>query len=248
MKKAILRDIILLFILIIALNYLMALRIKIAGGANPLNAKAQNSSYNHIGEKITYEVKLGKIRLGQAHFANVMDIEINGRMLNLMTFQTRLAQFRDTEKIYSDPQTLLPVQVERDIVNWFVKEKITEEYDQDNYTVTIIKNKKTRTEKTVIKKDSHIHNAVLLPYFVRRTPELSVGRILIANLPTRRLEIKLVSIEEIEVPAGTFQAYHFQSTPKQIDIWISADERRIPVKIQGNGLFNYALVMKEYSP
>jgi hypothetical protein len=99
----------------------------------------------------------------------------------------------------------------------------------------------------VIKKNEPIHNAVLLPYYIRRIPVLETGQIIIANLPTRRLEIKLVSQEEIKVPAGIFQAYHFSSTPKQIDIWISADERRIPVKIEGAGLLGYSVVMKEYS-
>ena len=164
-----------------------------------------------------------------------------------MTMETKLTQFRDTEKIYSDPKTLLPVRVERDIMKLFVRERITEDYDQDNFTVTIIKNKGAMEEKLVIKKDSHIHNALLLPYYVRRLPSLDVGRIIIANLPTRRLEIKLVSIEDVKVPAGTFKAFHFKSTPKQIEIWISTDERRIPLKIQGSGIFGYSMVMSEYA-
>jgi hypothetical protein len=113
--------------------------------------------------------------------------------------------------------------------------------------VTVIKNSGAGEEKFTIKKDSVIHNSVLLPYYVRRIPKLNIGRIIIANLPTRRLEVKLVSIEDIKVPAGTFKAYHFKSTPKQIEIWISVDERRIPLKILGNGLFGYSMSMSGYS-
>ena len=202
---------------------------------------------DYVGEKIIYDVKLGKLYLGKAQFNNLANVQLDGRFLGLMTMETKLTRFTDMEKIYSDPQTLLPIRVERDILNLFVRERITEDYDQNNFTVTIIKNKGAKQEKLVIKKDSHIHNAVLLPYYVRRIPSLDVGRIIIANLPTRRLEIKLVSIEDIKVPAGTFKAYHFKSTPKQIEIWISIDERRIPLKIQGTCLFCYSMVMKEYS-
>ena len=241
---------ILLAFLFLTLNFLLLIKAKIdksVGNPFNLNTKAETFQSNHIGEKIIYDVKLGKLYLGEARFANLANAQVNGKVLNVMVLETKLAQFRDTEKIYSEPQTLLPVRIERDILNWFVGEKITEEYDQNNFTVTIIKDKGGSSEERVIKKDSHIHNAILLPYYVRSIPRLDVGRIIIANLPTRRLEIELVSIEDVKVPAGTFQAYHFQSTPKQIDIWISTDERRIPVKIQGTGLFGYSMLMKEYS-
>jgi hypothetical protein len=49
----------------------------------------------------------------------------------------------------------------------------------------------------------------------------------------------------VEVPAGTFKAYHFESTPKQIDIWISQDERKIPLKMQGMGAIGYSLVLND---
>ena len=243
--------------LISALIFLLSIKAKIdkstSGWAQLiLSAKIKGEGIksiqpDYVGEKIIYYVKLGKLYLGKARFNNLANVQLDGELLNVMTVETKLRQFTDMEKIYSDPQTLLPIRVERDILNWFIQERITEDYDQDNFTVTIIKNKGAKQEKLVIKKDSHIHNAVLLPYYVRRMPSLDVGRIIIANLPTRRLEIKLVSIEDIKLPAGTFKAFHFKSTPKQIEIWISTDERRIPLKIQGTGLFGYSMVMSEYT-
>jgi len=237
-------------LLLVVLNFLLVAKVKVdALLGNPLQStkKTEINLPNHIGEKIVYDVMVGGLRLGKSYFTNIANAEVDGRILNVMVFQTKLARFSDTEKIYSDPQTLLPIKVERNILNWFTREKISEDYDQENFTVTVIKNKGTRQEKIVIKKDSFIHNAILLPYYVRRLPETDIGKPLIANLPTRRLEIKLVSTEDISVPAGTFKAFHFTSTPKQIDIWISADERRIPLKIKGTGAFGYSMVMKDYS-
>lgn len=215
-----------------------------------IDKSASNNSVkqpNYRGEKIIYDVMLGNLRLGRMRFSNIGNTLLNGRILNLMVTETKLTRFSDTERIYSDPKTLLPVKVERDILNIFTREKITEYYDQDNFTVTILKKKGAKQEHLTIKKDDFIHNAALLPYYVRHTPNLAVGRIIIANLPTRRLEIELVSEEEITVPAGTFKAYHFTSTPRQIDIWISADKRRIPLKIQSSGALGYSMVMKEYN-
>lgn len=217
----------------------------------PINNRARlgrkpEVTQNFIKEKITYNVMLGNLCLGKSYFTNITNVNINGRLLNLMLVETKLTRFRDTERIYSDPQTLLPLRVERDISSWFVQEKITEDYNQEDFTLTVINKRGVKEEKTTIKKNSYIHNALLLPYVVRYLPKLDIGRTLIANLPNRRFEIKFVSIDNIKVPAGAFKAYHFISTPKQFEIWISADARRIPIRIHGNGIFGYSMVMSEY--
>ncbi len=201
-----------------------------------------------VGEKMTYDVRLGSIRLGRSTFSHMPSVALNGKMLIVMVFETNLARFKDIETIYSDPQTLLPVKVEREVLNWFTREKITEDYNQRDFTVTINKKKGSKTETLLIKKDSPIQNAILLPQSIRRSAKLDANETLVANLPGSRYEIKLASVEEIKVPAGTFKAYHFKSTPSQIEIWISADERKIPVKIQSNNVaFGYIMVLKEYN-
>ncbi|MFH1888916.1 MAG: DUF3108 domain-containing protein [Candidatus Omnitrophota bacterium] len=249
---------ILLPLLILILIALLFLREKIniyTGNSQRLTSKAilpvnntENDLSHYVGERITYDVKMGGMRLGKASSNILANEKLNGRSLNVMTMDTRLTNFNDSEKIYSDPKTLLPVKVERNILNFISREKITEDYDQDNFTVTIIKRKGAKDQRLVIKKEGHINNAVLLPYYVRSLPALEVGKIITANLPTRNLEIKLVAIEDVKVPAGTFKAYRFQSTPKHITIWISADERRIPLKIVGSGLMSYSMFMREYTP
>ncbi len=202
---------------------------------------------NKIGEKIIYDINLGKICLGTSSFLRVDNQELNGKTVNVMIFQTHLAHFTDKEIIYTDPQTLLPLRVERNITNLMLRENIIEDYDQKEFIVTINKKKTIGfDEQFVIKKDEPINNAILMPQYVRRLAELNIGKEFTANLPTRKITIKLISIDEIKVPAGTFKAYHFESTPRQIEIWISADQQRIPVKIQDTGKFGYTLLLKEY--
>lgn len=200
-----------------------------------------------IGEKLVYDVKLGGIRLGKAQYTHNKSVEINGKLLTVMEFVTKVANFNDTETIYTDPETFLPVKIERNITNWFSKEKITEDYDQKNYILTIKKTVGSKNEELTIKKDTPIHNAILLPQYVRRVAKLDIGRILVANLPKGRYEIRLVSIENVTVPAGIFKAYYFKTNPEQIEIWISADERRIPVKIRNCDKIGYSMVLKEHS-
>lgn len=205
-------------------------------GYNPAEPKppAENS-----GGKITYSLKLNGIPIGSAIFLQ--------REKDIITFETRVTQFHDLEKIYSDPKNSLPVKVERDIKTLTGREKITEIYDQRNFILTITKVKGKKTEKMVIRKKSPIHNAILLPFYVRLIPNLKPGWILQAQLPTQSFEIKLTAIEQISVPAGKFKCYRFSSVPKRFEIWITADERRIPVKIRGSDGIGYTMLMRAYN-
>lgn len=207
----------------------------------------ENPEFSRIGEKITYDVRLGKIYLGKAVFHHVERLQLEGRAANLITFDTHLVNFQDSEIIYSDPTNFLPIKIERRINNWPFQEKITENYDQSKFILTITKIKGKNKEQLAIKKNSPIHNAILLPFYVRRIPKLDIGWTLTAQLPTQQFLIRLVSVERLRLPSGEFSCYHFESFPKKFEIWISADNRRIPVKIRGLGALGYTMLMHEYS-
>ena len=211
----------------------------------PKSVKA--SRPERIGEKITYDVRMGKLSLGKAVFNHLSKIEFKGREVRFVTFETKLVRFSDVEKIYSDIETLLPLRVERFISSWPFSEHIIEDYDQEKFILTIKKIKRKKEENIVIKKNNCINNAILLPFFVRDMEDLRVGYTLMARLPTQEFLIELVAEEEVVVPAGKFMAYRFISKPKKFEIWISRDKRRIPLKIKGAGGLGYTLVMKEYS-
>ena len=176
-----------------------------------------------IGERIVYDIKLGKLSLGRAQYNHLKPSELDGKAVSHMTFETKLMRFNDLENIYSHPDTFLPLQVERQIYAWPVSEQITERYDQKNFCLTITKRKFGKMQESVIKKDSPIYNSVMLPFYVRRMDTLEVGWSMKVNLPAERFEIKLVSIEDVSVPAGSFKSYHFVSIPQRFEIWISAD-------------------------
>lgn len=198
-----------------------------------------------VGERIVYNVKLGKVSLGKAVFNHLPRAELNGKQVSFMNFETKLPHFSDLEKIYSDPDTRLPLKVERSISNWPFSEKISEYYDQKKFILTIVKDGKNN--QTVIEKDAPIHNAVILPFYVRDTAHFDPGWSMLINLPNQKFQIKLAGTENIILDGQDFKAYRFESDPKRFEIWVSADERRIPLKIKGSGSLGYILIMKEYS-
>jgi hypothetical protein len=203
---------------------------------------------DRLGEKIIYDVMLGSVKLGTAVFHYQAKSELNFKPVNFITFDTKVIRFKDSEKIYCDPKTSLPLRVEREISNWPKYEKIIEVYDQEKFLLHIVKTESGHDQAQDFKKDAPIHNSILLPYYVRQIPDLAVGWKFQANLPTQQFSIELVTIEEIKIEAGTFKAYHFKSTPERFEIWISADENKIPLKIKGVSGIGYTLVMHEYVP
>jgi len=199
-----------------------------------------------IGETIGYDVLLGRIRLGTARYRYLSKTKLEDETVHRIAFETKVVRFHDRETIYYDAKTFLPLVVERKVSQFLKPEKIREVYDQENFKLTIIK-KRFMTEEIVIKKNAPIHNSILLPFFVRDLPGLDIGWSFKVNLPQRHYTINLVAIETVEVPAGNFEAFYFESVPRQIKIWISSDERRIPLKLEGTGGMGYKLLMREYS-
>ncbi len=184
--------------------------------------------------------------LGISEYQDFGLVEFQGNKANLVTFKTKVAGFKDTETIYSNPDTYLPIRVERNISSmWLHKEYIVEEYFSQESTLKIDKfegGKKTKEYN--FKGKGPINNAILLPFSLRKVPNLGIGWSCEIILP-EVFRVRLVNIEDVTVPAGKFRAYHFTSSPPKFEIWISADDSRIPVKIKGLGGLSYTLSMKK---
>jgi hypothetical protein len=192
-------------------------------------------------EKIIFAIS----PMGIAEYNDLGIVEFEGKAVDLVTFRTRVIGFDDTEKIYSDPDTYLPLRVERDIRMLLGNEYIIEKYDPHKFTLTITKFKDNKqAEELSFNSSGPIHNAILLPFSLRKVPDLRIGWKMDIRLPNK-FEVKLVSIENVEVPAGKFSAYHFASSPPQFEIWISNDDLRLPLKIKDTSGLGYTLLIKE---
>jgi hypothetical protein len=221
---------------------------RMSSGTHFIRQAKQDTQTQYLGEKIIYVVKFGKFKLGKAIFSHLRDSAVDGKGASLMTFETKITNFYDLEEIYSDPKSGLPLKIIRNIRSFFGKEKIIELYDQKKFLLTITKHKGKKKEEFKIKKDAVIHNAIMLPFYLRRIPELKIGWSLVAELPNQKFTIKLTAIEKLKIGNNIFEVYRFDSMPKKFEIWVTTDKRRIPVRINGAGVFGYSLIMKEYSP
>lgn len=194
---------------------------------------------DYTGEKISYEIS----PLGIAEYNDIGIVGLEGKQVKLVTFKTDVFGFYDLEKIYCDPDTLLPLRVERDISFLFSKEHLVEKYDPAAFSLITKKYVDNKEVKEYhFNAEGPIHNAILLPFYLRSIDILEPGWSLTIRLPDV-YKISLVSISEITVPAGKFKAYHFASQPQKFEIWISQDAPRLPLKIKDTG-DGYTMVMK----
>lgn len=201
----------------------------------------QKAPVQEIYEVIQYKIS----PVGHSTYQDMGVVDFRGQKARLIIFKTNAPGFSDIEKIYSDLKTYLPIFVERDIAFPIGAEYITEEYNPGQNSLVITKFKRSKqAAKYSYKAKGPIHNAVLLPFWIRTVKDLEVGWTYTIRLPDE-FKVNLVAIEEVSVPAGKFKAYHFTSAPSKFEIWISADSYRIPLKIKGMGGLSYALVMKE---
>jgi len=193
-------------------------------------------------ETIVYNIS----PMGVSEYQDFGPVDFRGNKSNLVVFRTHLPGFTDKETIYSDIKTKLPIFVERDLSIFGQKEYILEEYYSLVNTLNIIKFKKGKiVDQYFFKGRAPIQNAILVPFLLRNEKELKIGSTFDIILP-QEYKVKLVAIVDVKVAAGEFKAYHFTSVPAKFEIWISADNFRLPVKMKGVG-FPYTLEMKKHS-
>jgi hypothetical protein len=207
----------------------------------------QEKVIDRTGEKIEYNVYLGTLKVGKATYHHLRKTFLHDKQVELITFLTEAVRFKDRETIYADSDTFLPLVVERKISKPIKPEKIREEYDQENFKLTITKKRFGQSVKE-IKSTKPIHNSILLPFFVRTAEDLNIGWTFTANLPQGEYLIKLTKIEKVNTPAGEFEAYFFESDPNKFKIWIGTDSNRIPLRIDGTGGIGYKMMMQTYTP
>ena len=202
---------------------------------------------NHASENIQYVIQPS----GESEYNNLGTVDFNGEKANLITLKTKVLFVGVMEKIFYDPVSLLPYKTERTTAGPWFKEFRTEEYDQGKFTVVIRKYKDSKLIKEkIIKSDGPIQNINLLLFYLRKQPEIKIGWHFTAKvldeLKLFKFDLKLCSIDDITVPAGRFQAYHFKSTPAKFEIWIDKNSPRIPLKIKLKGIIDCSVLMTKY--
>ncbi len=210
-------------------------------------AKATNDVNDFVGEKITYSIKQMGLKAGEAVLSFEGPVTRENKDFMLIVFKATGMNFMDLEKIYADPQTLLPQIVERDLNIFGKKEQIVEYYEPQNGKVRVVKTAAGKSSEQVITKKGELDNIYCFIYRYRRDADFKIADSLAINLPTMDLQIKLEAQKEITTAGKKYQAFFMQSTPSKYKLWFDVSRQKIPLRIDGAvGVGSTTMTMKSY--
>lgn len=208
-------------------------------------------TYFWPGETFVFRIDMGFLPVGKARLVFEGKTKLQGQDAYLIKFMTNTANFKDTETIYAQVDTFLPLRIERSINMWGVSSKIVEEYDQKEKYVKITKTELGKTSEQTISSDSPIQNVVCMIYYYRLANNIELGKTVAINLPLKKIDVEAKEIRRVKLPKGRFEAYILESVPGGYDFWFDTGPRKMPLKITGAITFgNAALVLSDfnYSP
>ncbi|MBN2483491.1 MAG: DUF3108 domain-containing protein [Candidatus Omnitrophica bacterium] len=196
------------------------------------------------GEQFVYTLNYKSLPLGSSTLTFEGERDLHGTPAYFITFTTQMPTIKDAEHIYADKETFLPLQVNRHIqkIAQFPTD-ITEQYDQDEFKVTIKKEGKFLSKTFTIKKETPIHNAILLTYYYRTLDPIDKDHVYHIALPTTEFKVSYEGTQEISTGIGTQEAHVFSSVPSRFKVWLSADDKRVPLRIENEGAMGYSLVL-----
>ncbi len=201
-------------------------------------------------ERLEYDIKKFAMTVGSATFIYKGDVEIEGETAIFMQVTAQGFQFYDRENIYLDSQTLLPLVVKRELDIFGKEETIIEKYDQKTGKVVISGRKQDQGEEesTVIKHEHTIDNIYGFIYRYRKQGAFVKNETISIQLPTKKVIMKFVGEETIKWQGEKIKTDYVEDVDKNIKIWFSQDEQRIPYKINGAiGFGKTSMVLKKDS-
>jgi len=202
----------------------------------------------YVGEKINFSIKQMGITVGEATLIFLEPTASNEKKNPLIKFTANALNFSDVERIYLDPQTLYPIRVTRDLNLWGRKEKIVEDYLQDQGLIKIVKHVGKKITEQTLEKEGPIDNIYSFIYRYRKTGEFQIGEELQLNLPTKDVVLFLDKSTTVKALDGRQDAFYLFSKPRKYKIWFDKSDDKVPLRIDGAiGLAKTSMVIKGFS-
>jgi len=231
----------------IKISFLFLSAIAVGLMAYNMQLVGNGAKVSHLtGEQLRYDVYFKGVKVGKSVLTFHDETVYEGKDVYHISLDTTLPfpAFSDKEDIYAEKDTFLPLKVSRRIRRTrLLPETIEEIYDQENFSITITKKGRLLSRRSTVKKKGPIHNAIALPYYYRFQPDITQKKILKISLPTADFEVAFKGKENVTTALGIQPAYVFASVPEKFRFYLSADEKRIPLKIESLTALNYSFVL-----
>lgn len=210
-----------------------------------------------VGEKLTFSIRYGFIKAGVATMSVTSTVECpGGECFHLVSEARSTAPFsfffevEDRVESLMHTEALCTLRYEKNLKEGDFRAREVVVFDQQDHTATY-------PDGRVISVPPKVQDVLSSLYYVR-TMELEVGAsIFIDNHADEKnypLEVKVLRVEEINVPAGTYECFVLEPILKasgifqhkgRLTVWLSTGPRHIPVMMKSKvviGSINAVLV------
>ncbi|MEM7672494.1 MAG: DUF3108 domain-containing protein [Verrucomicrobiota bacterium] len=221
------------------------------GLADEPTVNSKTSKPFHAGERLIYSLKWGPFSVGEAVLEVLNENTLFEEPAYHIRFSVRTNKFADNfYKVRTQIETFPSTDMERslhyraDQSEGKREKSFSVMMDWDQQLITRVENGKTLES---LKPAEPMHDPLSVLFYFR-TIELFEGAIL--PLPATdgkkmiHVDAEVSELESIRVPAGRFETFRVQPKMKDLggvfrkskdaalNIWFSADERRIPVRLK----------------
>lgn len=196
-----------------------------------------NSSPFRVGERLTFKAKVLGIPAGWQILQTLSLEKINGRNVIHVrsTSQTnnlfsKIYYFRDSRDSYIDPNTFRPILYRKEIVDRKFRANVEIDFDPDD-GVAVMK-EKGRAVRIKVPPDVQDELSML---FLVRAKEIEPGKLytfpLLLRKGVRRITVRVAGVESVKTVLGEVRTIVLISSSGH-KLWLTDDERRIPVRIE----------------
>jgi hypothetical protein len=217
----------------------------LAAGTTARPALAEPRAFR-IGEKLTFSIQYGFVRAGTA------ELEVrpgDGDGSWILTSRARTNSFfdvffkvRDEVRSWVDPETMETLRFEKTLSEGKFQDEETILFDRGRNVAVYDDGK-----EAVLTDEAR---DVLAAFYHLRSQRLPIGeRVPVAYHASKKnwsIEVRIGKAEMVEVPAGKFRCVCIEPFLKSVGvfkqtgrlrIWVTADERRMPVKLESKVTF-----------
>lgn len=195
------------------------------------------------GEKITYKIRVWGIHVGFQTMTFHGTTTLNGKKVYYATAETRSLksikdkfnyELHDIMHVWTDPQTLLPVKVYKDIHEGNWKNKVTINIDQDNKTA-VYYDKRHKNGK-IHKLQNPTLDILSLIYYIRAHKQ-TTGKIvtfdyLVDKKGVNKVRLKISRGKPMNLGSQTVQTLQFnQIGGHGVKVRLTDDQYRLPLNI-----------------
>lgn len=201
-----------------------------------------------IGEVIHFSVGWGLVNAGSSSLTVLDTVRVGGHLCWKIQSQaqsndvlSKLYPVRDRVVTWMDVKGLFSRALSKSLSEGSYKKQ--RDYQILPEKGLVIKRKNSQTLDS-LRIRGPVQDVLSAFYWVRTQP-LAVGKVLeveaVDDLKAYRLAIKVLARENVKLKAGTFDCYKIQpillgeglfKAKGEVFIWVTADERRIPVKMK----------------